>query len=132
MLRYHNQALRLNSDFSTSVTLAQRKKGKRVVEDLDINLVAWPKLQMQAEIPRQCRTGTDSSLGCLLRWRRCGRDSTGIQVLVPRVDSLTDAWIRWLFTHLDRSERTAFVTVVFLFSTAHYRWYQSYICYLMI
>ena len=70
------------------------------IDDLGMNVLAWTLSQFQGEPTRAYSTETLLSAydwERLLRWRSRGPESPGVMVSFPRIVSLTDAWIWFLY-----------------------------------
>jgi len=90
----------INEALSTTKILQRLSHTHCLIDDLGMNVLAWTLSQFQGE--RIQAYSTEALLGAydwerLLRWRSRGPESLGVMVSSPRIISLTDAWVWFLW-----------------------------------
>ena len=91
---------KINEVLSTTKILQRLSHTHCLIDDLGMNVLAWTLSQFQGE--RIQAYSTEALLGAydwerLLRWRSRGPESLGVMVSSPRIISLTDAWVWFLW-----------------------------------
>jgi hypothetical protein len=93
--------LRTTDEAMNTTKILQRLPPKhRLIDDLGMNVLAWTLSQFQSE--RIQAYSTEALPGAydwerLLRWRSRGPEFPGVMVSSPRIDTLTDAWVWFLW-----------------------------------